>query len=110
MSDVDSSGERWSFTRSRRANIDPYLTRWTILEIAGWSLKLHRFHRSDEDRDLHDHPWTFWSLILLGGYYEWLPYAKTPDEARWNRSRASVLAPAALRPPSADAPGRIALN
>jgi hypothetical protein len=65
----------------------PYLTRWTLLEIAGWSLKLHRFHRSDEDRDLHDHPWTFWSLILLGGYYEWLPYAKTPDEARWNRSR-----------------------
>lgn len=54
----------------RGEDTGPYLTRWTILEISGWSLKLHMFHRGDEDRDLHDHPWTFWSLILRGGYWE----------------------------------------
>lgn len=47
-----------------------YMTRFTFFEIGGWSLKLHRFHRGDEDRDLHDHPWSFWSLILRGGYWE----------------------------------------
>lgn len=52
---------------------DPYLTRWHLLSYAmGFkrNLYLHRFHRSDEDV-LHDHPWSFWSLILWGGYREW---------------------------------------
>jgi hypothetical protein len=34
-------------------------------------LYLHRFHRGDADRELHNHPWR-WSLalILSGGYVE----------------------------------------
>lgn len=34
-------------------------------------LYLHRFHRGDNDRELHNHPWK-WSvsLILAGGYRE----------------------------------------
>lgn len=37
----------------------------------GWGVYLHRFHRSDEDADPHNHPWR-WSasLILAGGYIE----------------------------------------
>lgn len=32
---------------------------------------LHRFHRSDSDRELHSHPWRWaLSLILVGGYRE----------------------------------------
>jgi hypothetical protein len=31
---------------------------------------LHRFHRSDGDDALHDHPWPFTSVILWGGYWE----------------------------------------
>ncbi len=36
-----------------------------------WGLYLHRFHRGDMDRELHNHPWS-WSvsLILAGGYLE----------------------------------------
>jgi hypothetical protein len=36
-----------------------------------WGLFLHRFHRSDDDRALHNHPWRWaFSLILTGGYRE----------------------------------------
>ena len=36
-----------------------------------WGTYLHRFHRSDVDRELHSHPWDWAvSLILVGGYIE----------------------------------------
>lgn len=45
----------------------PYLTRYTVFR----RLYLHRFHRSDADRTLHNHPWgRSYSLILIGGYRE----------------------------------------
>lgn len=47
----------------------PYMTRW-VLDIGFGSLRVHHFHRSDDDRHLHDHPWWFLSLILRGGYEE----------------------------------------
>lgn len=31
---------------------------------------LHKFYRGDEDPHLHDHPWSFTSLILTRGYFE----------------------------------------
>jgi hypothetical protein len=37
----------------------------------GWGLYIHRFHRSDVDREAHNHPWA-WALsfIIAGGYRE----------------------------------------
>lgn len=52
---------------------DPYLIRFTIFELFGFSLKLHTIIRSDRERELHDHPWSFFSLILTGGYHEETP-------------------------------------
>ena len=53
---------------------DPYIERcylWKRSGPHGFSVFLHRFHRSDEDEELHSHPWhRSWSLILLGGYRE----------------------------------------
>jgi hypothetical protein len=34
------------------------------------SLRFHHILESDSDRDLHDHPWDFVSLILEGRYHE----------------------------------------
>jgi hypothetical protein len=48
----------------------PYLIRLTFFELWGFSLKLHIILRSDADRDHHDHPWTFWTWMLCGGYWE----------------------------------------
>jgi hypothetical protein len=36
----------------------------------GVQLYLHKIMRSDADRELHDHPWAFASLILWRGYHE----------------------------------------
>jgi hypothetical protein len=49
---------------------DPLLIRWLIFRIPSFGIMLHKFCRSDYDRALHDHPWTFISFILKGGYYE----------------------------------------
>lgn len=42
-----------------------------ILPDVKWSLYMHRFHRSDDDGELHSHPfeWSV-SLVLAGGYIE----------------------------------------
>jgi hypothetical protein len=49
---------------------NPYLVRITFFEVLGYSLKLHAILRSDRDRELHDHPWTFITWMLCGGYTE----------------------------------------
>lgn len=46
------------------------LVRFRLLDTRWGSLYVHHFLRSDSDRDLHDHPWNFTSLILWGGYFE----------------------------------------
>jgi hypothetical protein len=48
----------------------PFLARMEVASLFGWSLKLHIFLRSDADEELHDHPWSFFSLVLAGKYFE----------------------------------------
>jgi hypothetical protein len=68
------------------SNGDPYLTRWYVWPKAPrtkgeaddavtpnspFAVFIHFFHRSDKDRDQHNHPWAkSWALILKGGYVE----------------------------------------
>jgi hypothetical protein len=47
-----------------------YLTRWTLVETPWFAVHLHRIRRPDADRDLHDHPWSFVSVVLRGWYRE----------------------------------------
>jgi len=49
---------------------NPYLSRFDLARWRGFVLRLHYFHRSDEDPEMHDHPWSFISLILVRGYIE----------------------------------------
>jgi hypothetical protein len=55
----------------------------------GLNVYLHRFHRSDDDLELHNHPWAWaFSLILAGGYRE---------ERRWgNAVVTQVFKPGSL--------------
>lgn len=54
----------------------PYLTRFHLADVPQpWGfpfrLYLHKFHRSDDDVELHNHPWKWAvSLVLAGGYRE----------------------------------------
>ena len=59
-----------------RTSQEPLLTRYYIfLKDRKWfpfNVFIHKFHKSDPD-DVHDHPWPYATLILKGGYYEWIP-------------------------------------
>jgi hypothetical protein len=51
----------------------PYLSRFQVLDFGRHRgrLWLHQFHRGDEDRELHNHPFAWsGSLVLAGGYEE----------------------------------------
>jgi hypothetical protein len=49
----------------------PYLIRWWVIpRNPVFNIYLHRFLRSDDDRALHDHPWTNLSILLRGSYTE----------------------------------------
>jgi hypothetical protein len=59
-----------------RQNNEPYLERYYILfntrKHFPFNIFLHKFLKGDPD-DVHDHPWPYATLILKGGYYEWVP-------------------------------------
>lgn len=54
----------------------PYLSRWYLIgnptrEDRPFAIYLHKFHRGDDEPELHNHPWRWAvSLILSGGYVE----------------------------------------
>lgn len=47
-----------------------YLTRLRIVATPWFGVYLHRLDGPDSRPTLHDHPWSFVSLILRGGYVE----------------------------------------
>lgn len=59
-----------------------YMGRWSIINEGTWagrllekltgfaSVRLHWIRRADHDRDLHNHPFSYRSLILKGWYTE----------------------------------------
>ena len=64
----------------------PYLRRWWIIpRNRFFNIYLHQILRSDDDRALHDHPWWNVSIILRGGYREWMPapLPGAPLSTRW---------------------------
>lgn len=51
-----------------------YMTRILLWRCRdGSQMMINIFHRSDEDRHLHDHPWNFRTFILWNGYLEHHP-------------------------------------
>lgn len=59
-----------------REDNEPYLERYYLFlkdrDRFPFNVFLHKFLKSDPD-DVHDHPWPYATLILRGGYYEWVP-------------------------------------
>jgi len=55
---------------------EPYLERYYLFlkdrKRFSFNVFLHKFLKGDPD-DVHDHPWPYATLILKGGYYEWIP-------------------------------------
>lgn len=52
---------------------DPYMVRFKVIDCPLFAVRFHRIYRGDSDRHLHDHPWSFVSFVLWGGYREETP-------------------------------------
>lgn len=64
---------------------NPYLHRWYVLPRNPLcNVYLHKFLRDDDDRALHDHPWSSLSLLLCGKYTEELPGGVRRTRNRWS--------------------------
>jgi len=74
-----------------RINNEPYLERYYLFlkdrQRFPFNVFLHKFLKSDPD-DVHDHPWPYATVILKGGYWEWIPQFNSLGEkcgeiAKW---------------------------
>ena len=50
-----------------------YLKRYRLIDTPYFHVFLHRIFLSDSDRDMHSHPWWFYSALLWGSYIEHTP-------------------------------------
>lgn len=76
----------WVFNPYSRDGKKDHVPRWPWVPF---SIRVHKIHRPDSDRALHDHPWAFRTFILRGGYEEcrqdglpWLRLAGTTTTVR----------------------------
>lgn len=60
---------------------NPYLIRWTFL-FFGYSMRIHHWIKSDDDRYFHDHSADLLSIVLKGHYWNVKPLFnnKNPNE------------------------------
>jgi len=56
----------------------PYLERWIIW--LGFTIRLHKFHKGDDDRAFHDHPWWFITMPF-SAYLERTPFSLGQTQA-----------------------------
>ena len=87
---------RWALLEGFQVakNGRPYLDRLRVIQTPLFGVYLHRIHTPDGDRDPHDHPWWFASLVLSGSYDEMVwdhPEDRTRpawrDQISWARTR-----------------------
>lgn len=61
-----------------------YLRRYFVVNTRGFRVFVHNIRREDDDRDPHDHPASFLTLVLRGGYTD-------EEHERVRRVRAWLL-------------------
>lgn len=67
-----------------RVGGEPYLGRW-ILYVGGFTVRLHKFYKGDDQRAPHTHPWAFITFPLCRGYYELVPNTRGDRLYNWVR-------------------------
>lgn len=65
----------------------PYVIRWRF-ETKWFSIRLRHWLGSDDDRAFHDHPWSFTTFVLKGGYIDVHP---GPDGDELEHLRAPAV-------------------
>jgi hypothetical protein len=70
-----------------------YLVRLRVLQTPWFGIYLHDIHEDDGDRDPHNHPWSFLSVVLRGYYTERVypdPLGRRQDYTLKTHRRLSV--------------------
>lgn len=64
--------KRWKFmsTFVIGKQESPMIKRVRLIQTPWFGIYVHFIYREDLDRDLHDHPWGFWRMVLKGAYHE----------------------------------------
>lgn len=76
MNNVNVTGQRsprWAFMQRMTIPCEnglTYLVRLRLVQTPWFAIYLHDLLEPDSDRDPHDHPWDFISIVLRGGYTE----------------------------------------
>lgn len=73
---------------------DPYMRRWYVIPRNKWfNIYLHNMKKSDYDRALHDHPWWNVSVVMRGGYWEYMPepLCRSLHFKKWRKAGAIVV-------------------
>jgi len=69
---------------------EPYLERYYLFlkdrKRFPFNIFVHKFLKSDPD-ELHDHPWPYFTLILKGGYWEWVPVFNSFGDVKLGEER-----------------------
>lgn len=65
-------------------NGDVHFRRYRLLQTPWFAIYIHQIMISDFDRDPHDHPWNFSSVILRGAYREVASYPPRFDKIYCN--------------------------
>lgn len=102
------SGTRWCLWRWTLTD-SGYITRLHVLKTPWFAVCLHWLNKPDEEPYLHDHPVSFLSIILRGGYTEhraknykslvrsirhrWFNFIRASD---WDRHRIVRVEPGTL--------------
>ncbi len=69
-----------------------YLRRFYIIRRGRFKLFLHNLRLPDDVADLHDHPWSFNTFCVSGGYLEELPNkTRTLKFGRYFRNKSTHL-------------------
>jgi hypothetical protein len=64
--------------RSKKGEL--HFKRWQIWSTRWFNIYLHYINKADDDKDFHDHPWSFWSIILKGNYIEHIGIKGIPEQ------------------------------
>lgn len=66
----------WLIARAKRTpyfELEGYMGRWWLVQPSWWlpfSIRVHHIQRADFDRNPHNHPWNFRTIVLRGTYTE----------------------------------------
>lgn len=86
------TGSRWCLWRWTEVDSE-YIRRLHVLKTPWFAICLHWILKPDPEPHLHDHPVSFLSLVLRGGYAEWrqvgLGRVVVRDRNWWNWIRAT---------------------